>query len=162
MLIKDIVYEDFCNYKLPSMFIIFPSCTFKCEKEWCEKDCKTQICQNRYIIKIPAVNIGVKTIVNQYINNPITKAIVCGGLEPFDSWIDLQELIAYLRVSTADDIVIYTGYNKEEITDKLEWLKKFPNIIVKFGRYKPNQKSHFDGVLGVNLASDNQYAERIS
>ena len=37
----------------------------------------------------------------------------------------------------------------------------FTNIIIKFGRYIPNQKPHYDEVLGVNLASDNQYAERI-
>ena len=37
----------------------------------------------------------------------------------------------------------------------------YDNIIIKFGRYIPNQQSHFDIVLGVNLASDNQYAERL-
>lgn len=155
--VKDIIYEDFCNYKFPSMFIVFPSCTFKCEKE-----CGERMCQNSHLTKLPPKNIGIKTIVNQYINNPITKAIVCGGLEPFDSWEDLQTLIAYLRVRTTDDIVIYTGYNKEELLDKIPFLKSAKNIIVKFGRYIPNQTPHYDPVLGVNLASDNQYAERIS
>lgn len=155
--VKDIVYEDFCNYKLPSMFIVFPSCTFKCEKE-----CGKHMCQNSHLTKLPPKNIGIKTIVNQYINNPITKAIVCGGLEPFDSWEDLQTLIAYLRVRTTDDIVIYTGYNKDELLDKLPFLKSAQNIVVKFGRYIPNQLPHYDPILGVNLASDNQYAERIS
>ena len=60
-----------------------------------------------------------------------------------------------------DDIVIYTGYNKEELIDRIEWLSGFSNIIVKFGRYIPNQEKHFDEVLGIYLASDNQYAERL-
>ena len=139
------------------MFIVFPSCTFKCEKE-----CGKRICQNSNLANLSSKNIAIKTIVNQYINNPITKAIVCGGLEPFDSWEDLQILIAHLRVHTMDDIVIYTGYNKDELADKIPFLKSAKNIIVKFGRYIPNQTPHCDSILGVNLASDNQYAERIT
>lgn len=65
-------------------------------------------------------------------------------------------------MSTQDDIVIYTGYYKEEIEEYIDELKMFPNLIVKFGRYIPNHEKHFDEVLGIYLASDNQYAERIS
>ena len=61
-----------------------------------------------------------------------------------------------------DDIIIYTGYDKNEIEDQIMILKKYKNIIVKFGRYVPGQQAHFDKVLGVELASDNQYAEKIS
>jgi hypothetical protein len=34
-------------------------------------------------------------------------------------------------------------------------------VIVKFGRFIPNQKSHYDEILGVNLVSPNQYAKII-
>ena len=61
-----------------------------------------------------------------------------------------------------DEFLIYTGYNKDEIEDKIEILKKFGNIICKFGRFVPGQEKHFDDVLGVYLASPNQRAERIS
>ena len=94
-------------------------------------------------------------------SNPITKAVVCGGLEPFDSWEDLQCFIMNFRYHCPDDIVIYTGYKEEEIQDKLEWLKLYEPIIVKFGRYAPNQQPHYDEVLGVKLASDNQYAKKV-
>ena len=157
MLIKGILEEDFVNYKKPSMFISFPSCTWKCEKE-----CGKKVCQNGTLATTPNINIGVKTIVNKYINNPITKSIVCGGLEPFDTFDDLLQLIAYLRVSTDDDIVIYTGYYKEEIADKIPLLSKYKNIVIKYGRYIPGQEKHYDKVLGVYLASSNQYAEKIS
>ena len=49
-----------------------------------------------------------------------------------------------------------------EIQEKVEKLKQFRNIIVKFGRYRPGQKPHMDEVLGVELANDEQYAKRIS
>ena len=50
----------------------------------------------------------------------------------------------------------------DEIADKIDALKKFENVIVKFGRFIPDAKHRFDDVLGVELASDNQFAERIS
>lgn len=157
MIIKQLLDEDFVNYKKASMFIGFPSCSWKCDKE-----CGMQVCQNSALASSPIKDIGFKAIVNRYINNPITSSVVCGGLEPFDTWKDLYGLITYLRVSTQDDIVIYTGYYKEEIEEHINKLKIFPNIIVKFGRYIPNHKKHFDKVLGIYLASDNQYAERIN
>ena len=157
MIIKELKDEDFVNYKKPSMFIAFPSCTFKCERE-----CGQKMCQNSALIQSPDKNIGIKTIVNRYVNNPITSAIVCGGLEPLDSWDDLFLLITYLRVATQDDIIVYTGYQENEIEQKVNMLKQFKNIIIKFGRFVPNQQSHYDEVLGVKLASDNQYARRIS
>lgn len=157
MIIKQLLDEDFVNYKKTSMFIGFPSCSWKCDKE-----CGMQVCQNRALASSPIKDIGFKTIVNRYINNPITSSVVCGGLEPFDTWDDLYGLITYLRVSTQDDIVIYTGYYKEEIKEYIDRLKVFSNIIIKFGRYVPNHEKHFDEVLGIYLASDNQYAERIS
>ena len=66
------------------------------------------------------------------------------------------------EVKKQDILDILAGYNKEEIQDKIDILKNFINIIIKFGRYIPNQKPHYDEVLGVNLASDNQYGEKIS
>lgn len=157
--IKGIRMEDFTNYKKPSMYIAFPSCTFKCERE-----CGQKMCQNSSLVQAPTLTIGVKSLVNKYINNPITSAVVIGGLEPFDSEEDLQILITYLRVSTQDDIVIYTGYIKEEIQEReiYKYLLNAKNIIVKFGRFVPNQRPHYDEILGINLMSDNQFAERIS
>lgn len=157
MVIKQLIDEDFVNYKKPSMFIGFPYCSWKCDKE-----CGVQVCQNSALATSASKNIGVKTIVNRYINNPITSSIVCGGLEPFDTWEDLYELITYTRVSTQDDIVIYTGYYKEEIKEYIDKLRVFSNIIIKFGRYISDQEKHYDEELGVYLSSDNQYAERIS
>ena len=156
MIVKDIVYEDLCNYKCPSMFIIFPYCSFKCDTENGNK-----ICQNSTLVTQPNYDLKITYIVDRYMKNNITHAIVCGGLEPLDSWSELKDFISCVRNNTHDDIVIYTGYNKEEISDKIEWLSNYENIIVKFGRYIPNQTPHYEEILGVMLASDNQYAERL-
>jgi hypothetical protein len=157
--IKEIRDEDFTSYKKPSMVIGFPHCSWKCEKM-----CGMRVCQNGALAQAPDRIMGVKTIVNRYINNPITSAIIMAGLEPFDSEWELQMLITYLRVTTQDDIVIYTGYTKEEIQyrDIYKFLLNAKNIIIKFGRFIPNQQPHYDDVLGIKLASDNQHAERIS
>lgn len=153
------------------MFIAFPSCGWKCERE-----CGMQVCQNSTLATSPNITMSIDEIVERYLNNPITSAIVIGGLEPFDSARDLVNLIDAIRTKTNDDIVIYTGYTEDETkrmeyTIRYSWGKqkysyfgriaKHPNIIIKFGRFVPNQKPHYDEVLGVNLASDNQYARRI-
>ena len=153
MKIKGLITEDFVNYKKASMTIIFPYCTFKCGKDYC---------QNSSLAKTPIIEISIDDLVNRYINNPITEAVVMQGLEPFDSWNDLKEFVQKLREYNNDDIVIYTGYNKDEVIEYIKELSMYPNIIVKFGRYIPNQEKHYDDVLGVHLASNNQYAERIS
>lgn len=157
MKIKGIVFEDFLNYKKPSLFIIFPYCNFKCDK-----DCGLKVCQNSSLAKEKEIEYSIDKIVNNYIKNDITKAIVCGGLEPMDSFDDLKELVSALRIKTNDDIVIYTGYREEEIEDKANDLKQFANIIIKFGRYIPNDKEYYNDILGINLASRNQYAKKIS
>ena len=153
MKIKGLISEDFVNYKKPAMTIMFPYCTFKCGTEYC---------QNSPLSKAKDIEIDITDIVIRYLNNPITESVVMQGLEPFDSWDDLIEFVKQLRESTDDDIVIYTGYNKEEIADKITLLSKYKNIVIKYGRYIPDQKEHYDEVLGVSLASENQYAERIS
>ena len=153
MKIKGLISEDFVNYKKPAMTIMFPHCTFKCGAEYC---------QNSPLSKAEDIEMDISNIVIRYLNNPITESVVMQGLEPFDSWDDLIEFVKQLRESTDDDIVIYTGYYKEEIADKIALLSKYKNIIIKYGRYIPDQKKHYDEVLGVYLASSNQYAERIS
>ena len=158
MKIKFLVEEDFINYYKPSMFIGFPKCTWKCET-----DCNMKgICQNSSLANTPTYDIDPQEIVNRFKDNPISKSIVFGGLEPFDSWRDVVILIHKFRQVTDADIVIYTGYYEPEISDNIEYLRQnYDNIIVKFGRFIFNDTKKFDDVLKVTLASNNQYAERI-
>lgn len=157
MLIKGIIDEDFINYKKPCMVIEFPYCSFKCDKE-----CGKQVCQNGALANSPNIDIERMDLVDRYLKNDITQSIVMQGLEPFDSWNDLITLIFLFRCYTNDDIVIYTGYNESEVFEQIERLQYFKNIIIKFGRYIPNQQAYYDDTLGVNLASNNQYAVKIS
>lgn len=157
MKLKGLVDEDFLQYKKPSMFIICPYCTFKCDKE-----SGTQICQNWSLSKAEVVDYPIKDLVRRYLMNEITKSVVFGGLEPLETFDDLYEFIKLLRVYSNDDIVIYTGFKEEEVIDKINKLKEFKNIIIKFGRYIPGQEKHLDPILGVELSSNNQYALKIS
>lgn len=154
MIVKEIRDEDFTSYKKPSMVIGFPSCSWKCGKG---------LCQNSPLATTPDIEISVDTLVQRYLNNPITKAVIMAGLEPMDSWNDMVDFIDELRKYTEDDIVVYTGYTMDEICTKTYWLgNKYKNIIFKLGRFIPNQQPHYDEILGIKLASNNQYAERIS
>lgn len=157
MLIKGIIDEDFINYKKPCMVIEFPYCSFKCDKE-----CGKQVCQNGALANSPNIDVERMDLINRYLKNDITQSVVMQGLEPFDSWNDLISFIFLFRCYSDDDIVIYTGYNLSELEEKIELLSYFNNIIIKFGRYIPNKQLHYDNILGVNLASDNQYAIKIS
>ena len=151
--IKGITDEDFVNYKKPSMFIAFPTCNWKCGM---------RVCQNSTLAKSKNFIVSIDSVIDRYIKNKITKAIVFGGLEPFDSWEELIKFVAKLRKKVDDDIVIYTGYNEDEVEEKIKYLCQYPNIIIKFGRFIPNDKPHYDEILGIELASNNQYARRIS
>lgn len=160
MKLKGIINEDFVNYKKTCMTLEFPICKgFKCDKFNGK-----QVCQNSTLATEPDIEISADQIIQRYLKNPITEGICCQGLEPLDSFSDLVKFIWTLRTIYLcnDDVVIYTGYNKEEIQDKIEILQKYSNIIVKFGRFIMNSSPKYDEVLGVTLASDNQYAERIS
>ena len=156
MELKGIIFEDFVNYKKPCMTLEFPKCSFKCDKE-----CGSQVCQNSTLAAAPSSEYSSDLIITKYLENPITEAIVCQGLEPLDSFNELFYFIFLLRKEyhCNDTVVIYTGYKKEEIQKQLKDIKRYNNIIIKYGRFLPNQTPHYDEVLGVNLASDNQYAE---
>lgn len=160
MKIKGLIAEDFVNYKLPSMFIISSVCNWKCCKE---QNIDISYCQNADLVSQKTLDISTERIYNMFVTNPITEAVVIGGLEPFDQIDEIIELIDYFRENKVfSPFVIYTGYYPTEIVSSLNRLKNYCNIIVKFGRFIPNSESKYDNVLGVNLISDNQYAEVIS
>lgn len=159
MWLKGITDEDFVNYKLPSMFIATATCSFKCDSE-----CGRQVCQNSELAVLDDIHTGDDYLIRRYLRNSITKAVVFGGLEPFDQWQELFTFIQKLRIQyeCRDPVVIYTGYREEEIDGEIRMLMSMPNIIVKFGRFVPDQLPHRDPILGVDLSSDNQYAKQIS
>ena len=166
MKIINLIDEDFVQYKKPSMFIGMPTCSFKCDKE-----CGKPVCQNSALAAAPKIEMDALEIALRFYNNPISEAVVFGGLEPFDSFEQMCEMISMLwtlwncsfDIKEMPDIVIYTGYYPDEIKDMLKTLKTYENtnIIIKFGRFIPDSISIYDDILGVELASDNQYAMRL-
>lgn len=155
MKIKYIIDENFQDYKKPSMMLATCCCDWKCLKEL---NLDISICQNSQIAQQKNIEVSIESIIDRYLNNPITQAVVIGGLEPMLQYEEVLEFIKQFRKYSNDDIVIYTGYYPEEIQDKIKELIQYKNIIIKFGRYIPNKDKRFDEVLGVWLASDNQFA----
>ena len=153
MKIKNIIEEDFVNYKVPSMFIATSRCDFKCDRE-----CGKNVCQNSPLAAAPIFEIDDAKLIKRYLNNDITEAVVIGGLEGFDTFDEIYSFIWRFRQICFDPIVIYTGYYPSEIKDKLKKLFKFNNIIIKFGRFIPDDVPRYDETLGITLASSNQFA----
>ena len=77
------------------------------------------MCQNTALVNAQNIEVSYTDIIKRYLDNPLTSAIVCGGLEPMDSKEDLLELISELRLFYDDPVIIYTGYYKDEIIDKI-------------------------------------------
>ena len=88
--VVNVIDEDFSNYKRASMTIGFPFCTFKCGR---------QVCQNGTLAAAPKIEIEAADLVERYMKNPITEAIIFQGLEPFDS-PEVFDLVAEFRTGT--------------------------------------------------------------
>lgn len=160
--IAGLIEEDFVNYKVPSMTIMMPHCSGKCNR-----DAGEIVCQNWELKESKLFELEIKNLVTRYCYNPITSAVVFQGLEPLDDFDEVLEMIRELRevAGVNDDVVIYTGYVEEEVTRQITKLKKYSNIIMKFGRFKPKCLSStcpIDPVLGIKLATTNQYGKKIS
>ena len=157
---KSISFTDFQDYKKISMLIGTCFCDWKCCKE---SNLSISTCQNQSLCLNDMIEIPNEELCKRYINDHLTKAVVFGGLEPI---LQIDEILLFIdtlrSMGCDDDVVIYTGYYPEEVKRELDHLKKYKNIIVKFGRYRPNGEKKYDDILGIELASKNQYAMKIS
>ena len=96
IIIKGLIDEDFLQYKYPSMVILFPNCTFKCNKENGK-----QVCQNDALALSPSIEINIDTIVVQpAIYSRILAAIRIGS-GYHDNFVVLFQVQHELVVSTA-------------------------------------------------------------
>lgn len=163
MHVKNIQDTNFQDYKKTSMLIGTCYCGGKC---WRERGLAVSDCQNEEMLAEPTIDISDEELIERYLNNPISHAIIFGGLEPFEQFYEVYDFIDKLRnvYNCEDDVVIYTGYNREEEEAKIGLLQHFPNIVIKWGRYSPGPMNPpaYDEVMGITLATSNQYGERIS
>ena len=159
MKVRNLIDQDIVNYKKTSMFISVCHCDFKCCKQLGLDVC---ICQNSPIAKSEIFEIQEEKLIKRYLDNELSCSIVFGGLQPFLQFEQVKSFIRKFRQKSDDEIIIYTGYYKDQIKGQIQQLKNYCNIIIKFGRYIPNGTAHYDQVLGVFLANKQQYAQKIS
>ena len=163
MRVRKLLTERFQDYKVPSMYLAACFCDWKCCPD------KPYVCQNNPVANLPVTDIPDDEILDIYLSDPITEAIIIAGLEPL---LQANEVCSLIRRAAERAIrttfVIYTGYTVCEARDigffdelKATGYGKDVQVIIKYGRYVPDQQPHFDEVLGVDLVSDNQYAEII-
>ena len=159
MIVKLVKQDDFVQYKKPCVVVCFPNCTWKC---CTEAGIPTSVCQNQEMCGLKDIDVTPEDVYNLYKESLFAESICCSGLEPMLQFDDVLSLLKYFREHDCDaDFVIYTGYYPEEIEPQLSILKQFSNIVLKCGRYIPNRPSKYDDILGITLASDNQYAKLV-
>lgn len=150
----DVKTDNITDYKNTSLQLIFPYCSGKCEG-----------CQNYKLHESKVTKYRIKDIVHLYNKLSEHKAVVCAGLEPFDSFEELKNLlIAFAKNDKKIDFVIYTGYELEEIEDNkveelLKILKTYSTndikLIIKYGRYdKDSHNKWLSSILGVELINN--------
>lgn len=151
--------EVFNDYKKTSLLIASCGCDFKCENEGL---CQIGTCQNSHLMNQKEIEVVPKRICNIFNSNMLVESIIFGGLEPMLQLEEMIDVISEFRKTNNEDIVIYTGYNEDEIQLELRMLSRYDNIYVKFGRYIEGLEPVFDDIGGVLLSSKNQYFKKIS
>lgn len=146
------IRETFNDYKKSTLYLCGSICTLNCPD-----------CFHSHLKKEHPTTLSKEQLLEKYIIPTSAEAILFSGLNWFEQSEELYSLIKFIRDNHIQkDIVIYTGFEKSVITQEIEKLKQFPNIIIKYGRYNENLPKRYDEVLGITLASSNQNAEKIS
>lgn len=150
MWIKD-VFENFTDYNKISMYIFGTTCRLNCRN-----------CFHDHTRSYANKEVNEEELADYILSNKLVKAVLFSGLNWLDQIDDLISFISIFRQKSNNDVVIYTGYTEDESFEYIKRLKKFDNIIIKFGRYVPGTEQIFDSTLGITLNSNNQYAKKIS
>lgn len=61
---------------------------------------------------------------------PLIDGITISGGEPFDQFEALLAIVVQLRERTKVDILVYTGYGVENITDQLQQIKPYIDVLI--------------------------------
>lgn len=156
----DVKSDNITDYIKTSLLLVFPYCSGKCKG-----------CQNYELQKKGdslKKQFKIDSIISYYDSLTTHEAIVCAGLEPFDSFNDLYLLVENLfsDENRNIDFVIYTGYYKEEIENLVNNMIKLlkdnnKSLIIKYGRYDETDiKEWKSNILGVKISTKNQYIEK--
>jgi hypothetical protein len=154
----------FNDYKKTGLYIPIYGCTMKCVKEARKRGDMKTICQNSELLEHGSISYPFEKILDRITSDPFIECIIFSGMEPMDSFDDIYSFIKQFRKLSDLEIVIFTGYDYLEIIDKIIKLQRFPDITMKFGRYKADFPvlPKYDEVGKVTLASGNQYFRKIS
>jgi len=152
MKLKQILHETYGDYKECSMLLIADNCINKCEG-----------CHNQHLLQLESKIFPDEEIIKRFVENPLSKAIIFGGLEPMDQAEEVEKFIfTAINMGIACPIIIYTSYNPLSYvfrcSNVMEAIKQYlGKVIIKHGPYKKDLKPVFNEDLGVTLASSNQY-----
>lgn len=151
--------EVFQDYKKYSLLIGVCFCDWKC---CLESGIPVTVCQNHNLESAKFFEVSFDYVLKT-LNESYADALIIGGLEPFMQTDEVVQLLKFLRENgVKKDLLVYTGYYLEEIDSYTIGLLSDLNVILKCGRYIPDRPSNkIDPVLGIKLASSNQYGVKL-
>lgn len=153
----------FNDYKKVGLYVPTSHCTFKCVTEANAKGIKFIECQNHALAGCSKrIDMSAKEIYDIAQNDVFVEAIILSGLDPLDSFEETMKFVDEFRKLSDMELVIFTGYKEEEISDKIEMLSKYNGITMKVGRYDPTIPAKYDPIGEVTLATGNQYFINVS
>ena len=84
---------------------------------------------------------NIEDVIKEILSYPSKKITISGG-EPFDQPKELEYLLKTLKENNFEDILVYSGYDYEEIKNKYENILKYIDILIA-GRFIENLESEY-------------------
>ena len=84
---------------------------------------------------------NIEDVIEEILSYPSKKITISGG-EPFDQPKELKYLLKILKENDFKDILVYTGYNYDEIKDKYKDILKYIDVLVA-GRFIEGLESEY-------------------
>ena len=93
--------------------------------------------------------MNIEELINKILKYPVKRLTISGG-EPFDQPEALKYILKTLKLKGFEDILVYSGYEFEEIQDKYRDVIKYVDVLIA-GRFKEGLESPY-----IWKGSDNQ------
>ncbi len=117
----------------------FQGCSIKCKG-----------CMSKYTWEFDKKYVrDVKEVLREILSYPSKNITISGG-EPFDQPEALEYLLKKLKLNGFKDILVYTGYEYEEIKDRYKDILKYIDVLIS-GRFVEGLETEY-----IWKGSDNQ------
>ena len=109
----------------------FQGCSIKCKG-----------CMSKYTWEFKEdYKVDIDNVLNEVLSYPSKRITISGG-EPFDQPVALEYILKKLKSEGFEDILVYTGYEFEEIKEKYKDIIKYIDVLIS-GRFIEGLESQY-------------------